>query len=306
MLHQKKCKGLLWDEETDFIVVGMGPGGSVVLRTLLDAGFAALGIEAGVNYDDDPLIINATNSGILESQYTWKFFYNQETLPNPNLNDMTMNYTTGRMLGGGSSINGMQYVRSTTKFWQKWADLNGSDWNPESVTQGFRELEKFVGVTGAFDPSVHGFHGLMQIREAPVISTIMATKFATALSTAVGQPIINDYNDPSTPLGTFTRWSLFQQQNGLRASSSIDFLQPILKNIILNTTVSKVIFRDNVAIGIEAIQNGKTIYIKANKEVILSTGIHSNEILQRSGIGPKNLLKSLDIPIIFANEALIS
>src|SRR5262249_17818325 len=159
-------------------------------------------------------------------------------------------------------------------------------------------LEKFVGVPGSNNPKVHGHHGKMQIRQAPVIATAMATKFTTALATATNSQIIDDYNDPSTPIGTFTRWSLFEQPNGNRANSSVNFLSDIVDTngkslhksrkvrIHLRTTANKIIFdKHNKAVGVEVIQNGKSRLLQAKKEIILCTGIHNNEILQRSGVG---------------------
>lgn len=59
--------------------------GAVVLRNLSDAGLKVLGIEAGGNHDADPLILDSLNAPILEEEYTWKFFFNQETEPNPDV-----------------------------------------------------------------------------------------------------------------------------------------------------------------------------------------------------------------------------
>lgn len=312
MSNYKKChSSQKWDKVTDFIVVGMGAAGAVVMRMLSDTGFNVIGIEAGINADTDPLILDSTNSSLLEEDYTWKFFYNQMTAPNPDMNNRTLNYTTGRLLGGGTSINGMQYVRSTNDYWDGWANINGSEWGSTVAIAGYKDLENFVGVFGQYNPVYHGSNGLMKIRQAPIVESTMATNFATALATVANQSVISDYNDPTTPLGTFTRWSLFEQPNGDRASSSTDFLTPLINNpskkhkIMLNTTVSKVIIcKCGKTLGVKAIRNGKCIRIRACKEVILSVGIHSCEILQRSGIGPSSLLNSLNIPIIFPNNAV--
>ncbi|AYV77138.1 MAG: GMC family oxidoreductase [Barrevirus sp.] len=302
----------------DFIIVGMGAAGATLLRMLSDARFSVLGIEGGGNHDSDPLILESPNAGMLEMNYTWKYFYNQETESNDAVNGMTMNYTTGRALGGGTSINGMQYVRSTNRFWDSWAQLNNdSNWNSEAALTGFKELEKFIGVTNAFNPINHGQNGKMQIRQAPEQEELVAKQFANALSEATGYPLINDYNDPNTPIGTFTRWSLFQQQNGNRANSSIDFLSDIIdtsgnslnKNrkvkVYLNTTVNKVTFDSKKRVeSVSIIRNGKSETIRPGKEVILCAGIHSNEVLQRSGIGNKDLLKSLGIKVVYDNKAV--
>ncbi len=308
--HQHHCK-------YDFIIVGMGAAGAVLVNMLSNAGFSVLGFEAGINSDKDPLIIDSTKAGELEKNYTWKYFYNQETEPNVDVNGKVMNYTTGRLLGGGTSIFGMQNVRGTDTFWNKFANINGSHWNAKSALSGFKELEQFIGIPGKYNPTMHGFDGNMKIRQAPVVSSKMATKFVNALSLATNTPIIDDYNDPNTPIGIFTQWSLFQTSNGNRASSSTNFLSEMIdvngrslkKNIKvrvkLNSTVNKIIFDKNKrAIGVEIISNGKSNKFYAQKEIILSAGIHSNEILQRSGIGNANMLKSLGIQVVFDNPGV--
>ena len=56
--------------------------------------------------------------------------------------------------------------------------------------------------------------------------------------------------------------------------------------------------------GVHIIKNGKSSKIYAREEVILSCGIHSNEILQRSGVGPAKLLRDLGIDVKVDNSAV--
>ena len=310
------------NKKADFIVVGTGAGGGIVIRELLNAGFSVIAVEAGGNYDADPLINDSTNAGELEENYTWKFFFEHTTEPNEQVNNLVMNYTTGRMVGGGTAINGMQYVRGSDRFWNQVSQLNANDpdWTAASVNKSYKKIENFLGVVGQFDPALHGTNGRMQTRQAPVSATTMATQFATALATATSTSVINDYNDGTTPIGTFSRWSLFQKFNGDRASSSTNFLADIFDEngkprstathgrIVQNCTVSRVLFNclsaraPPQAYAVEAIQNGQTKIFEANYEIILCAGIHSNEILQRSGVGPSALLSSLGIQVVAAND----
>jgi choline dehydrogenase len=69
--------------------------------------------------------------------------------------------------------------------------------------------------------------------------------------------------------------------------------------ILTNSQVSKVIFENKKAVGVEFIQQGSKKTIRSNKEVILSAGaIQSPQILQLSGVGPAKLLQELNIPVV--------
>ena len=69
-------------------------------------------------------------------------------------------------------------------------------------------------------------------------------------------------------------------------------------HLLPNTAVSKIIIDGDTATGIRFIdrESGKTSTVSARKEVILAAGaVHSPQILQLSGIGPKDLLDSLGV-----------
>lgn len=69
-------------------------------------------------------------------------------------------------------------------------------------------------------------------------------------------------------------------------------------HLLPNTAVSKIVIDGDTATGIEFIDcdYGKASTVSARKEVILAAGaVHSPQILQLSGIGPKVLLDSLGI-----------
>jgi choline dehydrogenase len=323
----------------DFIIVGLGAAGATLFRTLSDAGYSVIGIEAGGNHDKDEAIRNPAIAGDLEMKYSAPYFYQQMTAPNENVHMRSMNYTTGRMLGGGSSINGMQYVTGSDAFWQQWSDtIQGApQWKPARIRAMFKEMEHFVGVSGSFQPTIHGTSGKMHIRQAPMTNVAVddtdsaVSMFAQSLSDISRIPMIQDYNDPSSSssigggpngLGVFKRWSLFQQvrtdgdEYYERASSSTDYLTDVLDStnavnqkkrraILTNTTCTSVQFRKvgsiHIASGVSVLRNGVSTTLHANKEVLLCAGIYSNEILQRSGIGERSHLNSIGIPVVVDN-----
>lgn len=143
-------------------------------------------------------------------------------MPQDELDERTFEWTTGRLLGGGSSINTEQYVRPTSAIFREWARLSGPLWSPVRAMNRFRQLEKYNGLTNNSD--AHGFNGRIDIRQAPIHPSVIAKKLVLAIEQATGFEEILDYNDPKTPLGPFTRWQLFQKPNGRRESSSTAFL----------------------------------------------------------------------------------
>lgn len=90
--------------------------------------------------------------------------------------------------------------------------------------------------------------------------------------------------------------SKVSQKNGKRWSTS-DNLKS--KDIVTNILVERILLNENKAIGVEFIKSDVRRKLFAIKGVILSAGTYNSaKILQLSGIGPKELLKSLNIPVL--------
>ncbi|AZS15297.1 GMC family oxidoreductase [Paenibacillus lutimineralis] len=296
----------------DYIVVGTGPAGSVIAKTLTDdKQTSVLVLESGGNHDKDIPIKDSTFASELEESYSPDYFWQGEGVPQEGLDGRSFEWTTGRLSGGGSSINGEQYVRPTAAVLSKWERLLGPIWSPDKAIRRFKQLEKFDGSTTNMD--AHGYKGRISIRQAPEEPTSMAQKLATAIERASGYPIILDYNDPDTPLGSFTRWQLYQKPDGLRESSSTAFLSSDIMTpsgrgvnnrkltVLFRTTALRILFSGKRAIGVEFLKDGKCTRAYSRKKVIISAGNNSPQILMLSGIGSASMLKKAGIPVIFNN-----
>ncbi|NKI22475.1 GMC family oxidoreductase [Paenibacillus dendritiformis] len=296
----------------DYIVVGTGPAGAVLAKILSDdKKTSVLVLEAGENRDKDVPIRDSTQAPELEENFFPQYFWQGEGTPQEGVDDRAFEWTTGRLAGGGSSINGEQYVRPTAEVMEKWERLLGNLWSPEKVVQRFKRLERYTGETT--DASAHGYHGRIDIRQAPAEPTAMAEKLTDAIEKATGFPRILDYNDPDTPLGPFTRWQLFQKRNGERESASTAFLSADVVTpagrgvrgrkltVRYQATALGILFSRKRAIGVEYLQAGKCVRAYARKKVILSAGINSAQLLMLSGIGPAGVLREANIPVIYDN-----
>ncbi|MGM1048470.1 MAG: GMC family oxidoreductase [Bacillota bacterium] len=296
----------------DYIIIGTGPAGAIIAKTLTDdRKTSVLVLEAGENQDRDKPIRISTFAPELEEMFFPQYFWQGEGVPQEGLDERVFEWTTGRLSGGGSSINGEQYVRPTSAVFEQWEALLGPNWSPERAISRFKKMERYNGETD--NPYVHGFHGRIDIRQAPENPTSMANKLVSAIEQATGFPEILDYNNPETTLGPFTRWQLFQKPNGERESSSTAFLSSDIitpggrglngrkLSVFYKSTALRILFENKCAVGVEFIKEGKCVRAYAQKKVIVSAGINSAQILMLSGIGPKKQLKSSGIPIVVNN-----
>lgn len=329
----------------DYVIIGGGTAANVIAKLLTDdRKTSVIVLEAGNNDSQNEVIRNSIYAGIefgLEENFNPAFLWQQAAIRNGSLVDATSEnsvevhcnlvvnplteegggvevdpgiYTTGRLLGGGSSINGQQWVRGSSGYWKRIQELLGDDWSLHKIVERYTDIEYYNGKTDC--QRYRGYDGFVDVRQAPVNPTEVNKDFVEAIERATDIPEILDYNCPRTPIGPFTRWQLTQKPDGSRESSDTAFLFPntIDENgkglngrkliYLFNTTGLRVTFEDNIATGVIALR-GKPlefINVTARREVIISAGVYSAEILQRSGVGPAPLLKCLGIPVIADNR----
>ncbi|PIC80771.1 dehydrogenase [Sporosarcina sp. P18a] len=299
----------------DYIVVGTGPAGATIARKLTDTKQnSVLVLEAGDNNSKEQPIRDSLFAlpSILTDDFFPQYFWQGKSVPQKNVNGRSFDWTGGRTLGGGSSINNNQYVRPSQANMKQWENLLGPLWSPEQQTYQFSQLENYNGQTE--NPNARGYNGQLDIRQAPANPTTMAEKLVTAMEKATGFKRILDYNDPNTPLGLFTRWQLYQTPYGQRESADTAFLSSDVMTengegvngrrllVSYNSTVQRVIFdNERRAIGVEFLKEGKCYYAYARKKVIVSAGINSPQLLLLSGIGPSDSLNKAGIPVVHHN-----
>jgi len=279
----------------DYIVVGSGPGGCATAKVLTDNDkIKVLMVEAGEDQDNNHLIKESYNAPLLEEEYYSKFFWTVPQVFQENAPEMSANYTNGRLFGGGSSVNGEQYVRGTPYYYDIISNqFNDPDWNSENVKKLFTEN--------------FGIDKLIHTRISPFPENENGRTIINAMIETLNVKEIFDYNNFSQDYnledGVFTQWNYYQNKDGTRCSSSTSILKSVLYNrnnfiISPNSTVVKILFLNNKAIGVSYYNNGNVNNIYCKKGVILCAGTQTNVILQTSGIGNIDILKQNNIPVI--------
>lgn len=82
----------------DYIVVGTGPAGAIIAKTLTDnKKTSVLVLEAGENNDKDKPIRDSTFAPELEERFFPQYFWQGEGIPQEGLDERSFEWTTGRL-----------------------------------------------------------------------------------------------------------------------------------------------------------------------------------------------------------------
>jgi choline dehydrogenase len=306
--------------EADIIVVGGGAAGCILMSQLSEKGlFSVLGIEAGLNLTDDPAIeAVGLPAFLLAGTGKYKYFWPgwNQTVPMPGLNGRTSDWTTGMMLGGGSSINGLYYGRGSNAVYSRWEEVSGSsNWSLANILATFNALENYQGLT--ITPGARGSNGALNVLQTPTVSQITSNVLLPASQAAFpGIPTVLDYNDPSVEGCIDPRAQWFIDPTGTqRVSSATAYLNGTVMTpegqgvnghklfMLFDSVAVKIIFDEHGrAKKVRYIQDGQLFEARARKAVVLAGGINSSKLLQLSGIGPSEALKNAGIKPVFINE----
>ncbi|CAO1604626.1 hypothetical protein XANCAGTX0491_008170 [Xanthoria calcicola] len=286
--------------EYDFIIVGGGTSGSLLASRLSRSlpHLSILLLDAGGPNDDVSLQSFAErHTTMMSPGYNWGY----RTVPQPELKGREIDYSRGMGLGGSSAINFCVWTRGSRDDWEHWDRLVGGEgtWGWGEVLRRFRKTERFHPPDKELEPYVrcdddkHGYEGEIDVG----MTARWDPTFGEFLDKTTSYCPQNYDHNSGNPLGI----AVCQQttHNGQRVTASGAYLQDPPENlhITTNATVTKVLFEDKKAIGVEV--EGKKI--TARKEIILSAGaIDTPKLLLLSGIGPPSHLSHHRLPLIHA------
>ena len=115
----------------DYIIIGAGSAGCVLANRLSEDGrHRVLLVEAGPR--DTNLITKIPLTAGL-AYYLRAINWNYEVAPQAHMDDRSVGWPRGRLLGGSSSINGMMYMRGNRADYDAWAQAGLSGWSYADV-----------------------------------------------------------------------------------------------------------------------------------------------------------------------------
>ncbi|KAI2467481.1 hypothetical protein F4781DRAFT_444255 [Annulohypoxylon bovei var. microspora] len=277
----------------DFVIVGGGTAGlTLAARLSEDPAVSVAVVEAGTYYQIGNPMLSSTPLGACafigsSSQDTnpavdWGI----TTTPQNGASNRELHYPRGKCLGGSSGRNFLMYVRPEAGSLQRWADMvDGQSYTFDNL---FPYFQKTFSPEGG--PLQVAFYNNVR-------------PFSTHLEAAfneIGIPTTNDFNCGKL-LGAQYCTNTVDPTTASRSSSQTAFLDLCQARhnvkVFQMTLTKKILFDEQKRTTAVIVDSG--LRLKARKEVILSAGaFQSPQLLMVSGVGPADILKKFDIPIV--------
>jgi choline dehydrogenase-like flavoprotein len=291
---QKRWKNNFMNIPTsfDYIIVGAGAAGCVIASEIAKNGkYSVALLEEGRSDTNRWIHIPATFFMAIQSQDTT----NVISEPDPSLDDRNYIVPQGRVLGGGSSVNGMIYMRGQAQDYDDWERNHGcAGWNYKAVLPTFCKQEKNTRLNEPF----HGQNGPLLVSDPEYKHPINSVIIEAAIN--AGLPSNNDFNGTNQEGAGWYQVTAFK---GKRYSAATSFLKPYLnsENLTLFTEckAERILFTNRKATAVAIIDELGSREIIAKKEIILTAGsFQSPKLLMLSGIGPEENLTRAGINVL--------
>ncbi|KXF78144.1 sorbosone dehydrogenase [Paramesorhizobium deserti] len=277
----------------DYIIVGGGSSACVVAARLVADGRArVLLLERGPAKANPIMHFPAGYMKFLAKDI---YLVMHKTKPQPQLDGRGPIVPQGRVLGGGSTVNAMVYMRGQAADFDLWNALvtapgskNDGSWSYGDLLPYFKAQEDNDHLAGEY----HGVGGPLKISHLSHTSPMTRTYVKTLQE--MGIPYNPDFNG-AEQFGVGFMQHTIDWRTRKRSSAVNAFLAPVMKDprltIRTGATVTAIRMDGDRAVGVDYVLNGSPKTALAGAEVILAAGAYQTpKLMMLSGIGPEDEL----------------
>jgi choline dehydrogenase len=266
--------------EVDTVVVGGGTGGSAFTGLLTASSTeSVLLVEAGPDYgpyEQGRWPADVLSAKSIPLSHDWD-------ITGTATPGRTLDLPRARVLGGCSSHNGCTASIGAREDYDEWSRWGNPGWDAATV-----------------EPLLHWTRDCFRVRRYRMDELTSAQAAFVRAGMNTGLPFADDLDDIEAGPGIGPM--PVNIVDGVRWNAALAFLDPVRHQpgltVAGDTTVRRVVFDGNAAVGIEVDGPDGPQIVRAGRVVVACGAYHSPALLLRSGVGPAADLRALGVDIV--------